>query len=152
MADGDRVPDDGKENAHRPGRDGRRSVSEEEVGDEQHDGVSTGGQAGTSPRIENHLGFRSGISGAELAERAAVQAVKFGARISLHAEATALEQHDGYYAVALDDGSRIAARAVLIATGRAIASSKRPASRSSRPRASTTPRPRQRRCSAAEHR
>jgi thioredoxin reductase (NADPH) len=43
--------------------------------------------------------------------------VKFGARISLPAEATALEQHDGYYAVALDDGSRIAARAVLIATG-----------------------------------
>jgi thioredoxin reductase (NADPH) len=89
------------------------------------DAVSTGGQAGTSPRIENYLGFPSGISGADLAELAAVQAVKFGARISLPAEATALEQHDGYCAVALDDGSRIAGRAVLIATGARLSQARR---------------------------
>ena len=56
------------------------------------DAVATGGQAGTSSKIENYLGFPSGISGAELAERATIQAEKFGARISVPAEATALSE------------------------------------------------------------
>ena len=70
------------------------------------DAVATGGQAGTSPRIENYLGFPSGISGAELAERAVIQAEKFGAHISVPAEATALERRDGHHVVRLDDGQR----------------------------------------------
>jgi thioredoxin reductase (NADPH) len=81
------------------------------------DAVATGGQAGTSPRIENYLGFPAGISGAELAERAVIQAAKFGAQIIVPALATALEQSDGRYSVGLDDGTTIAGHAVLIATG-----------------------------------
>jgi thioredoxin reductase (NADPH) len=81
------------------------------------DAVATGGQAGTSPRIENYLGFPSGISGAELANRAEIQAEKFGARISVPAEATALDERDGYYVVRFDDGSEATARTVLITSG-----------------------------------
>ena len=81
------------------------------------DAVATGGQAATSPRIENYLGFPAGISGAELAERAVIQAEKFGARISVPTEVVALEQSDGHYAVRLDDGTTVAGLAVLIATG-----------------------------------
>jgi thioredoxin reductase (NADPH) len=81
------------------------------------DAVATGGQAGTSPRIENYLGFPSGISGAELADRAEIQAEKFGARISVPAEATALDERDGYYVVRFDDGSEATARTILITTG-----------------------------------
>jgi thioredoxin reductase (NADPH) len=81
------------------------------------DAVATGGQAGTSPRIENYLGFPSGISGAELADRAEIQAEKFGARISVPAEATALDERDGYYIVRFNDGSEATARTVLITTG-----------------------------------
>lgn len=54
------------------------------------DAVAVGGQAATSPRIENYLGFPAGISGGELAERATVQADKFGATISVPAEASGL--------------------------------------------------------------
>ena len=53
--------------------------------------LATGGQAGTSSRIENYLGFPAGISGAELAERATIQAQKFGARITIPGEAVGLE-------------------------------------------------------------
>jgi thioredoxin reductase (NADPH) len=81
------------------------------------DAVATGGQAATSSRIENYLGFPSGISGAELAERAVIQAEKFGSRIAVPAAATALEERDGQYVVTFDDGSRVRARTVLIATG-----------------------------------
>jgi thioredoxin reductase (NADPH) len=81
------------------------------------DSVAAGGQAGTSPRIDNYLGFPAGISGAELAERAEVQAGKFGAQLSVPSEATALERRDGHYAVTVDGGSEITADAVLIATG-----------------------------------
>jgi thioredoxin reductase (NADPH) len=81
------------------------------------DAVATGGQAGTSSRIENYLGFPSGISGAELADRAEIQAEKFGVRISVPAEATALEQRDGYHVLEFDDGTTASARTVLIATG-----------------------------------
>ena len=81
------------------------------------DAVAAGGQAGTSSRIENYLGFPAGISGGELAERARIQAEKFGAHLSIPAAATALEREDGYHVVRLDDGSAITARTVVIATG-----------------------------------
>ena len=80
------------------------------------DTVATGGQAGTSSLIENYLGFPAGISGAQLAERAAIQATKFGARITVPATAVALDHRDGHYAVRLDDGE-ISAHAVVVATG-----------------------------------
>ncbi|MEA2187951.1 MAG: thioredoxin reductase [Solirubrobacteraceae bacterium] len=81
------------------------------------EGVATGGQAGTSSRIENYLGFPAGISGAELAERAEIQAEKFGARINVSAEATAIEPRADGYAVTYGDGDTVQARSVVIATG-----------------------------------
>lgn len=81
------------------------------------DAIATGGQAGTSSRIENYLGFPSGISGAELAERAVIQAEKFGARLGVPAEATGLRIEDGQYAVQIGEGGRFTARTVIIATG-----------------------------------
>jgi thioredoxin reductase (NADPH) len=81
------------------------------------DGVATGGQAGTSPRIENYLGFPSGLSGAELAERALIQAEKFGARVNVPATAIALVPDHGQYVIKLDDGTDVVARALVIATG-----------------------------------
>jgi thioredoxin reductase (NADPH) len=81
------------------------------------DAVAAGGQAATSSKIENYLGFPSGISGAELAERAVIQAEKFGSRLAVPAAATALDERDGLYVVAFDDGSEVRARTVLIATG-----------------------------------
>jgi thioredoxin reductase (NADPH) len=81
------------------------------------DGVATGGQAGTSSRIENYLGFPSGISGGELADRAVLQAEKFGARFAVPAEATAIAQDSGYYRVHLADGTSLTSTSVVIATG-----------------------------------
>jgi thioredoxin reductase (NADPH) len=81
------------------------------------DGVATGGQAGTSSRIENYLGFPSGISGAELADRAVLQAEKFGARFAVPAEATAIAQDSGCYRVQLTDGTSLTSTSVVIATG-----------------------------------
>ncbi|MEA2150027.1 MAG: thioredoxin reductase, partial [Solirubrobacteraceae bacterium] len=81
------------------------------------EGVAPGGQAGTSSRIENYLGFPAGISGAELAERAEIQAEKFGARIDVSAEATAIEPSANGYAVTCGSGDPIHARSVVIATG-----------------------------------
>ncbi|MGZ6965671.1 MAG: FAD-dependent oxidoreductase [Acidimicrobiia bacterium] len=81
------------------------------------DAVATGGQAGTSSRIENYLGFPAGISGGELAERARIQAEKFGAHLNIPAAAAGLERDAGYHVVRLDDGSAITARTVVIATG-----------------------------------
>lgn len=79
--------------------------------------MATGGQAGTSSRIENYLGFPGGISGADLAERAALQAGKFGARIMVSAEITRLESDSGQHRVTLADGGSVVARAVVVATG-----------------------------------
>ncbi|MEU0782583.1 FAD-dependent oxidoreductase [Streptomyces sp. NPDC006173] len=79
--------------------------------------LATGGQAGTSSRIDNCFGFPSGISGAELTERAVLQAGKFGARISVPAEAARLERRDGYFTVGFADGSEVTARTVVLATG-----------------------------------
>jgi len=81
------------------------------------DAVAAGGQAGTSTRIENYLGFPAGISGMELAERARVQAGKFGARIVVPADAVGFEERDGGYAIELGDGTSMAARSVIVATG-----------------------------------
>jgi thioredoxin reductase (NADPH) len=81
------------------------------------DSVATGGQAGTSPRIENYLGFPSGISGLELVERAVIQAEKFGAQIVVPGEASGLEQRDGHHVVRLSDGTELLSRTILIATG-----------------------------------
>jgi thioredoxin reductase (NADPH) len=81
------------------------------------DGVATGGQAGLSPRIENYLGFPSGISGGELADRAGIQARKFGARIAVPAEVTSITRQDGYYAAELSDGTSVTASSVVAATG-----------------------------------
>src|SRR6478609_3749866 len=79
--------------------------------------IATGGQAGTSSRIENYLGFPGGISGADLAERAVLQAGKFGARIIVSAEITRLESDGGQHRVTLADGGSVVARAVVLATG-----------------------------------
>jgi thioredoxin reductase (NADPH) len=80
------------------------------------DGVGPGGQAAASSRIENYLGFPSGISGAELAERAETQALKFGARLSTPCEVVAINCDEHLNAV-LDDGTEIPTRALMIATG-----------------------------------
>jgi thioredoxin reductase (NADPH) len=78
---------------------------------------ATGGQAGTSSRIENYLGFPSGVSGADLARRATAQAKRFGAEILTTVEATAVRVNDPYRFVALSDGSELSCHALLIATG-----------------------------------
>jgi thioredoxin reductase (NADPH) len=79
--------------------------------------TALGGQAGTSSRIENYLGFPAGLSGEELAARAALQAQKFGVRIKLAAKAASLSFQDGVHQVTFDDGEIVAARSVVIATG-----------------------------------
>ncbi|MEA2439684.1 MAG: thioredoxin reductase [Thermoleophilaceae bacterium] len=81
------------------------------------DSIAVGGQAGTAVRIENYLGFPAGISGTELAARAAIQAEKFGARISVPADAASLRLEDGHHVVGLSDGTEVTARTVLVATG-----------------------------------
>lgn len=81
------------------------------------DAVATGGQAESSPLIENYLGFPAGLSGAELADRAAIQAAKFGARITVPAVAVRLAEDAGYHVVDLQDDAQVRARAVLISTG-----------------------------------
>ena len=83
------------------------------------DDVAIGGQAAASSRIENFLGFPTGVSGADLAFRAELQAIKFGARVALPRRAQKLQRsiRSGYYEVTLDDGSTLLGRAVVIATG-----------------------------------
>jgi thioredoxin reductase (NADPH) len=76
-----------------------------------------GGQAGTSSRIENYLGFPAGLSGEELATRGILQAQKFGVRMKLAAKAASLSLHNGVHTVTFDDGEAIQARSVIIATG-----------------------------------
>jgi thioredoxin reductase (NADPH) len=76
-----------------------------------------GGQAGTSSRIENYLGFPTGVSGQSLADRAQVQAQKFGARIAVPRRAVALRTDERPYAVELDDRTVLRARTVVLATG-----------------------------------
>ena len=78
---------------------------------------AAGGQAGMSSRIENYLGFPSGLSGGELSRRAMSQARRFGAEFLLTHEADALADHDGVIGVSISDGSEIRAHSAIIATG-----------------------------------
>ncbi len=79
--------------------------------------LAPGGQAGTSSKIENYLGFPTGISGQALAGRAQVQAQKFGARLAISRAAATLDCAEHPFRITLDDGESIAARAVVIASG-----------------------------------
>jgi thioredoxin reductase (NADPH) len=79
--------------------------------------TALGGQAGSSRRIENYLGFPAGITGTELTSRAVSQARKFGARPATPYRAIGLEPGDSRHVVHLDGGHEIAARAVILATG-----------------------------------
>ncbi len=81
------------------------------------EGTASGGQPGTSSRIENYLGFPSGISGDELAVRAMLQAEKFGAQLAIPAEATGAELTDGQCTVRLADERSVTGRLLVIATG-----------------------------------
>jgi thioredoxin reductase (NADPH) len=83
------------------------------------DARAYGGQAGASARIENYLGFPTGISGQALAARAFLQAQKFGAEILIPASAKMLDcaRVDGALSVDIDDGARVRARALVIASG-----------------------------------
>jgi thioredoxin reductase (NADPH) len=78
---------------------------------------AAGGQAGTSSMIENYLGFPSGIPGADLAQRAATQARRFGAEILTGVEVVSLRREDPYRVVALSDGTELRAYTIVIATG-----------------------------------
>ena len=81
------------------------------------DSTGLGGQAGTSRRIENYLGFPAGLSGSELTGRAVTQARKFDARLATPYRAVSLQPGDGRHTVRLEEDHEIAARAVVIATG-----------------------------------
>ena len=81
------------------------------------DATVLGGQAGSSRRIENYLGFPAGISGTELVSRAATQARKFNARLATPYRAESLEPGEDRHVVTLEEEHEIAARAVLLATG-----------------------------------
>jgi thioredoxin reductase (NADPH) len=78
---------------------------------------ATGGQAGQSSRIENYLGFPSGVSGADLARRATVQARRFGAEILTAQDVVEIRRHDPYRIAKLSDGSELPCYAVVIASG-----------------------------------
>jgi thioredoxin reductase (NADPH) len=81
------------------------------------DAVAVGGQAATSGRIENYLGFPAGISGAELAERSLLQAEKFGVEISVPCRAVALGERDGFYDIMLEGREKLLAKVVVLALG-----------------------------------
>jgi thioredoxin reductase (NADPH) len=79
--------------------------------------LAPGGQAGTSSKIENYLGFPTGISGQALAGRAQVQAMKFGAHMAIARSVQGMDCSRHPYRLLLDDGTSVAARAVVVATG-----------------------------------
>ncbi len=81
------------------------------------DSVAVGGQASTSARIENYLGFPAGISGADLTERAALQARRFGAGSAVPVTAVGLARERGHHIIELDGGERLVGLTVIIATG-----------------------------------
>ena len=85
-----------------------------------------GGQAGSSPRIDNYLGFPSGISGRELARRAAAQAKRFGAELLSAQEAKKVEVREPYRVVTLGDGSEVSSHTVLLAMGASFHTLKSP--------------------------
>ena len=80
--------------------------------------IAIGGQAGTSSRIENYMGFPTGISGADLVWRGEVQAMKFGTRFAMPRRVRALERlEDESFCATFDNGQRVRAKAVVVATG-----------------------------------
>jgi thioredoxin reductase (NADPH) len=79
--------------------------------------IAVGGQAGASSRIENYLGFPTGISGTDLTQRAMVQAEKFGAHLTSPCAATGLREEGGHLVLSLTDGTDVAGRAVIVASG-----------------------------------
>jgi len=79
--------------------------------------IAPGGQAGSSMRIENYLGFPTGVTGAELAERAILQANKFGARLSVPTQAVHLGWEKAYAVTRLEAGETVTTKCLLIATG-----------------------------------
>ena len=80
--------------------------------------VAIGGQAGTSSRIENYMGFPTGISGADLVWRGEVQAMKFGTRFAMPRRVVLLERlEDKSFCATFDNGQRVRAKAVVVATG-----------------------------------
>src|SRR5437899_2012628 len=79
--------------------------------------AAVGGQAGTSSRIENYLGFPTGISGGDLTQRAVVQAEKFGAQLTSPCAVASLREEAGHLVVRLSDGTEVAGRAVIVASG-----------------------------------
>ncbi len=80
--------------------------------------TAIGGQAGTSSRIENYMGFPTGISGTDLVWRGQIQALKFGTRFAMPRRVEALRRReDGTFCARLDDGDEVCAHAVLVATG-----------------------------------
>ena len=81
------------------------------------EGIAPGGQAGTSSKIENYLGFPTGVSGQELANRAQVQAQKFGARLAISRDVVAVDQVGDVHQLTLAGGTTVRSRAVVIATG-----------------------------------
>jgi thioredoxin reductase (NADPH) len=81
------------------------------------DKEATGGQAGTSSRIENYLGFPKGLSGADLAQRATTQAIRLGAEILTAQEIVHVRVDDQYRYVVLQDGAELGCKALIIATG-----------------------------------
>jgi thioredoxin reductase (NADPH) len=81
------------------------------------DATTIGGQAGASSRIENYAGFPNGISGGDLTARAAVQAMRLGARLNAPCEVAGLRAEQGFHVVTLTDGSEIPTRAVIVASG-----------------------------------
>ncbi|HEY7933867.1 MAG TPA: FAD-dependent oxidoreductase [Solirubrobacteraceae bacterium] len=81
------------------------------------DAVALGGQAGMSSRIENYAGFPNGISGEDLTARAAVQAMRLGARLNAPCEVASLRTEAGFHVIVLADGSEIPTRAVIVACG-----------------------------------
>ncbi len=81
------------------------------------EGFAIGGQAGTSPRIENFLGFPAGISGGELTERAAIQARKFRVQINVACRASTIEFRDGEFRAEFNESGPASSQAALLATG-----------------------------------
>jgi thioredoxin reductase (NADPH) len=81
------------------------------------EGTAPGGQAGTSSRIENYLGFPTGVSGQELSERSLVQAQRFGARFAISRDVLSMSRSGTGYALHLQDSEPVNTRTVVIATG-----------------------------------
>jgi thioredoxin reductase (NADPH) len=80
--------------------------------------IAIGGQAGTSSRIENYMGFPTGISGADLVWRGEIQAMKFGCKFAMpHRVSALVKRGDGIFEATVDDSTKVCARSVVVATG-----------------------------------